>query len=252
MTPTTSVALRGRLGDAAVLTDFDGTLSPIVADPAAAAPGPGALAVLSDLVPAARVVGVISGRPVAFLAERLPDERLHLAGLYGFERRIGGVTSRVPDAERWAAPVAAAVADLTAAVPAGVIVEAKDLSLTVHHRTAPEAASTVEALAGEVAGRHGLTVRPARASFELHPPVAPDKGMVVEEMARGCTAVCFLGDDVGDLTAFAALDRLSAEGLATVKVAVATAESVPEVLAAADEVVDGTEGAIAWLESLLP
>lgn len=243
--------LRAQLATAAVLTDFDGTLSPLVDDPAAAVAGPGAVEVLTALADRAAVVGVVSGRPVDFLVSRLPDDRLHLAGLYGLERRDRGVVADVPEADRWVAPVAAAADDLRPTVPPGVVVEAKRLSITVHHRRAPEAAASVAVLAEDVAGRHGLTVRPARRAVELHPPQAPDKGVVVEDLAVGCDAACFVGDDIGDLPAFDALDRLAEKGLAVVKVAVETEDTVPALTRRADVVVDGPTGAVAWLRSLL-
>ena len=73
----------------------------------------------------------------------------------------------------------------------------------------------------------------------------------MEQLAAGCSAACFLGDDIGDLPAFAALGRLAAaDGLATVGVAVQDAETAPEVAAAADLIVEGPAGAmavLAWL-----
>jgi trehalose 6-phosphate phosphatase len=79
-----------------------------------------------------------------------------------------------------------------------------------------------------------------------------DKGTVVERLAAGCSAACFLGDDLGDLPAYAALARLAeVGGLSTVAVAVRDTEAAPEVAAAADLVVDGPDGAVAvlaWLD----
>lgn len=243
--------LRERLACAAVLTDFDGTLAPIVDDPAAARPAPGAISVLLDLAERAPVVGVISGRPVDFLVRHLPDERLHLAGLYGFERRdLGEVVDHV-EAARWVEPVRAAAEELDEHVPEGVVVEAKRLSITLHYRRCPERAAEVQTIAERVAAAHGLTTRRARKAVEVHPDHSPDKGMVVEELAAECEAACFVGDDVGDLAAFDALDRLADAGLVTVRVAVVSDESDPELVERADVRVDGSEGAVAWLASLL-
>lgn len=246
-----AIDVRARLGAAAVLTDFDGTLSAIVDDPAAAVPAPGAVDVLLALVERAAVVGVVSGRPVEVLARHLPDPRIHLSGLYGLERRVQGQVVALPETRRWVDPVASAGTELEARAPAGAVVERKRLSLTVHYRRCPEAAVEVRALAHEVAAAHGLAARPARMSVEMHPPETPDKGAVVEDLAEGCDAACFLGDDVGDLAAFDALDRLRDKGMDTVKVGVESEESAPELLARADERVVGPDGAITWLRSLL-
>jgi trehalose 6-phosphate phosphatase len=132
----------------------------------------------------------------------------------------------------------------------GVAVEAKGLSLTIHFRTRPELGPTVRAWADAEAARSGLVVRAAKASLELHPPVKADKGTVLEAAAAGMTAVCFLGDDVGDLPAFDGLDRLADAGVHTVRVAVSTSEAPAALLDRADVVVDGPAGALAVLEAL--
>lgn len=240
------------LGDAAVLTDFDGTLAPIVDDPAAVRPAPGAVDVLSALADRAAVVGVVSGRPVEVLARLLPDPRLRLAGLYGLERRVDGRVVDAPEGDRWRGPIGEAATRLRDLVPSGVEVEAKRLSLTVHHRRAPEAAGGAAAAAAEVAADLGLTVRPARMAVEVHPPEGPDKGTVVAELADGCAAACFVGDDVGDLPAFTALTRLATGGVVVARVAVDGPEAPQSLLEAADLSVDGPTGAVAWLRSLLP
>ena len=73
----------------------------------------------------------------------------------------------------------------------------------------------------------------------------------MREIVGDLGAACFLGDDFGDLPAFDALDELAAAGRSTVKVAVRSNEAPPEMLARADVVVDGPEGAKDVLEGLL-
>src|SRR3954469_18159782 len=71
---------------AGIVTDFDGTLAPIVLDPAAARALPGVGPLLGRLAARYSRVGVVSGRPAAFLLDRLgPVEGLRLVGLYGLE-----------------------------------------------------------------------------------------------------------------------------------------------------------------------
>ena len=233
---------------AAVLTDFDGTLSPVVDDPAAAAGLPGTADVLRALTGRFAVVAVVSGRPAGFLLDRL-GPGLRLSGLYGLEEvDADGHLTVAAAAAGWAPVVAGSIAAAVAAL--GPLVESKGLSLTLHHRTAPERAAEVRAWAAAEAARTGLVVRPAKASVELHPPVDVDKGTVVLAAAAGLDAACFLGDDVGDLPAFDALDRLATAGVRTVRVGVRTEEAPPDLLARADLVVDGPEGALAVLRHL--
>jgi len=242
--------LRADPATAAVLCDFDGTLSPIVADPTAARPVDGATEVLDALAARYRVVAVVSGRPVSFLRTVLPPS-VELNGLYGLERVHRGEPVDHPEALRWR-PVVTRVADRAVAeLPPGVLVEPKGLSLTLHFRQHPDLAGDVEEWASATAAGEGLDVRGAKMSVELHPPVAVDKGTVVHALADGCRAVCFLGDDVGDLPAFAALGALRRDGVATAGIAVRTPDVAPEVLDAADVAVDGPGGALEALRALL-
>jgi trehalose 6-phosphate phosphatase len=193
-------------------------------------------------------VAVISGRPAAFLVDRL-GVGVPISGLYGLEEVDGlGQVTVAPEARGWSEVVADAAG--RARDELGPVVEPKGASLTLHFRTAPERAGEVRDWAAAEATRTGLHVRPAKASVELHPPVATDKGTVVDALVAGLDAACFLGDDVGDLPAFDALDRFAAGGGHAVRIAVRTDESPDAVLARADLVVDGPDGAMEVLERL--
>jgi trehalose 6-phosphate phosphatase len=178
--------LRREPATAGIFSDFDGTLSPIVEDPELAKPVPGVPALLAELARRYAVVAVISGRPVAFLAARLPASVL-LAGLYGLEVQRHGELQIDPEAERWRPVVSAAVTRLDVAAPPGVLVEPKDLSVTCHYRTNPSLEPQVIALTQEVAAATGLVVRRGRKAAELLPPIRVDKGTVIRKWA----AVCF-------------------------------------------------------------
>lgn len=234
-----------------VFTDFDGTLSPIVTDPATAAPVPGVPDLLAALAGRYSVVAVISGRPVSFLAEHLPPSVLAV-GLYGLETRRDGVVEIDPVAEPWRPVIVDAVARARAGAPPEVLVEPKGLSVSLHYRTAPQLEGRVVALADEVARATGLVARPAKRSVELQPPVDRDKGTVLRGLAAGLSAGCYLGDDLGDVAAFTALDQLAAQGFHAVKVAVRGEEAPPALVDAADVVVDSPEGAADLLRTLLP
>lgn len=236
-----------------VLTDFDGTLSVLVDDPAAARPLPGSVDVLGRLVPRYGLVGVVSGRPVSFLADHLGVSGLWISGLYGLEAMVDGEIVEVAEAAPWRQVVRAAIVEAAGALP-GLLVEDKGLSMTVHFRTAPGRERDARSWAERVASTSGLVVREAKASLELHPPVVADKGSVIEAKVHahgGLDTVCFLGDDRGDLPAFEALSRLHGNGMQVVRVGVATPETPDALLAEADVALDGPEGALAFLTELL-
>ena len=66
---------------------------------------------------------------------------------------------------------------------------------------------------------------------------------------RGVRAILYAGDDLGDLSAFAAVDELRESGIPGVKVCSGSPEA-PEVAQAADIVVDGPAGIADLLETL--
>ena len=234
---------------AALFLDFDGVLAEIAPRPELATIRPGLAGVVGALAERLGRVAVVSGRPVDFLVTMLPAH-VDLVGLYGLERRIDGAHSTVADAEPWRLPIATAVGDAGEAFGAAVV-EPKGVSLTVHYRNDDDLRVPMEQWARDTAARTGLDWRPAKRSFELHPPLHLDKGTAVAELGAGHDPVAYVGDDLGDLPAFDGLDRLADDGATTVRVAVRGDEAPDELLARADHVVDGTAGAEVVLRDLL-
>lgn len=270
--PVPSAALRRALAPllvdpprSAVVCDFDGTLSPIVGDPSRARMLDGMDGVLGRLASRFGVVAVVSGRPVSFLSDRLaaagdvqtggsdrPSVKragIQLVGLYGLEwSGPGGTITTEPGADSWRPVLLEVAARLRSGAPPGVVIEPKGLAVTIHWRRAPEAAAWALSETAAEEERSGLRAHPGRLSIELRPPFEIDKGTTVARLVEGCSAACYLGDDLGDLPAFAALTRLASEdGLATVSVAVVDQESSPEVAEAADAAVSGPSEALILL-----
>jgi trehalose 6-phosphate phosphatase len=233
----------------ALVVDYDGTLSPIVEDAAAATPHPDVPDLLARLRDHLGLVAVISGRPVDFLAPLLPPG-LVLAGLYGLEVWTEAGRKDHPQAGNWREVVDDVAGRAELRGPQGVVVERKGLSLTLHYRTAPELEAAIGEFAAEEAIRSGLVARPARMSWELHPPIEVDKGTAVLDLADDFQAVAFAGDDFGDLPGFEALDELASRGVETLRIAVDSAEAPIELLERADVVVDGPEGLVALLSRI--
>ncbi len=197
-------------------------------------------------------MGVISGRPASFLADRLSSagDRVRLVGVYGCEWVDQGAIRRAPEVEPWVGVASEILEAARKEAPRGLGIEDKGASVTLHWRSAPEAGEWATGFATEWAKRTGMLLQPGRRAVELRPPVGLDKGTAVEKLAAGCEAACFAGDDAGDLAAFEALDRLARSGAKTVRLAVADEESPPELAAAADIVVHGPREALAMLGQL--
>lgn len=230
-------------GRGGVLLDFDGTLSPIVARPELARIRDGARRSLARLVSRYPVVAVISGRTDAELASLVEVPGVRLVGLYGMDEHQGLPAGLAEDVARAAAEVA------------GARVEPKGDSIAVHVRGAadPDAAERVlEAPLQAIARTHGFEVIGGKRVLELVPEGRPLKDGAVERIARDehLGALLFAGDDLADLRAFAALDRLAARGVITVKVAVRGPETPSALTAAADIVVDGPAGLVILLDRL--
>jgi trehalose 6-phosphate phosphatase len=133
-------------------------------------------------------------------------------------------------------------------------VERKGLSLAVHYREAPDPAAAEAALVAslsELATATGLHLMPGKRVLELAAG-RPSKGGLVERLARerAAHAVLFAGDDVADLDAFDALDRLAEDGVDTLRVAVRGPETPQPLLDRADLQVLGPGGLVSVLAQL--
>ncbi|WP_037670111.1 trehalose-phosphatase [Streptomyces griseus] len=265
-TPTTRAgrdglaAILARPRRAVVALDFDGTLAPIVADPEQARAHPDAVAALTALAPRIAAVTVITGRP-AEVAVRHGGfagvtglEHLVVLGHYGAERWEGG-TLTAPDPHPGVAAVRAELPDAIerAGASHGTWVEEKGRAVAVHTRRAEDPQAAFDALRQpltDLAARHGLIVEPGRMVLELRPP-GMDKGVALLEHLRdtGAEAVLYAGDDLGDLPAFAAVEKLRSDGVPGLLVCSGSSE-VTELAERADLVVDGPAGVVRLLRAL--
>jgi trehalose 6-phosphate phosphatase len=256
----------GRAGLAALLAsaaraligvDFDGTLAPIVPDPAQARALPAAVAALRALTPLVGTVAVLTGRPAVKAVElgtldEVPG--IVVLGHYGRQRwQDGTLDSPSPPAglaiarDRLPAVLAAAAA------PEGTWVEDKTDALAVHTRRTADPERALDAIRGpllRLAAETGLLAEPGRLVLELR-PLGADKGTALEKLAneRGSSAVMFCGDDLGDRPAFAAVRMMRSAGRPGLTVLSGSAE-VGELAGEADLVVDGPEGIAALLAAM--
>jgi trehalose 6-phosphate phosphatase len=236
----------------ALVMDFDGTLSDIVARPDDAAARPEIVPLLHTLVARFGVVGIVSGRPVEFLRTQLPVAGLALVGQYGLERAVGDDIEADPRVEPFLAAVADVAARADAELP-GVLVERKGrIAVTLHWRTDQDRSDEGRDWADRMAAASGLALYPTRMAAELRPPVGVDKGDAIAALVDGVRVAMFAGDDHGDLAAFDALAELRARGAldAIVRVAVRSPEEPSELVARTDVGVAGPEGFVSLLRAL--
>jgi trehalose 6-phosphate phosphatase len=255
-------AILARPQKAVVGLDFDGTLAEIVPDPEQARAHPGAVPALAALAPRVASVAVVTGRPAGVAVRYggfagVPGlDHLVVLGHYGAERwdAVSG-TVKTP------APhpgVAAARAELPGVLDKagawqGTWIEEKGQAVAVHTRRASDPQAAFEALRGplaEFAARHGLILEPGRMVLELRPS-GMDKGVALAEYVREvkAEAVLYAGDDLGDLPAFAAVEKLRSDGVPGLLVCSGSAE-VPELADRADLLLPGPPAVVEFLGSL--
>jgi trehalose-phosphatase len=207
-----------RGGRLLLLTDYDGTLTPLVQNPDEAwLPQ----AVRDDLQALARTpgvhLGVVSGRDLADLRERVTVPEAVYAGSYGLEIDGPGMSFRHPEALAQEETLLAISVDLSlrARTVPGMYVELKRFGVAVHYRHVPpdqvgrvdmEIARAIRPDEGRLRIFHGTKV------IEIQPRVAWTKGDcalwisdVIQRTFGNQLMVSYMGDDWTDEPAFEAL-----------------------------------------------
>ncbi|MFI9535148.1 trehalose-phosphatase [Nocardia fusca] len=223
-----------------VASDYDGTLAPIVSDPAKAYPHGESVRALRALAGlSGTTAAVISGRALRDLAalSRLPVE-VQLIGSHGSEFDVGFVHAIDSDARQLLREVVTALNKIAADHP-GVTVESKPASVALHVRNAtPEIGrrALVQARQGPACWV-GVQVTEGKAVIELA-VVPTDKGSALSTVRHqeSASAAVFFGDDVTDEKAFRALSGPDigikvGEGESLAKYRVDSTEAVSHALA---------------------
>lgn len=207
-------ALRQLASQRSVLAfDFDGTLAPIVDDPAAVRLPRAVIAAMRSLC--ARVpVALISGRGVADLRAHLPFEPRYVVGNHGAE----GLPDDPARAQRWTLVTRGWLSQLSGWLddPApnglglpqerqGLWIEDKQLSLTVHYRNASNPRRERRRLVEMIEQLQPLaTVVPGKMVINLLPGDAPDKRSALRRICEleGIASALYAGDEETDEQVF--------------------------------------------------
>ena len=196
-----------------LLFDYDGTLTPIVEHPDdAVLPAP-VKQLLSRLESSDKfLVGVVTGRSLSDISGRVGLPGLIYAGNHGLEIMAPGLEFVHEAAAALASVQEEIGARLREAMvgEAGVIVEPKGLSLTVHYRMAPDSHEK------QINERFNATVAPfvesgsvrittGKKVLEVRPNVEWDKGKAIAKLQEtfiGAGLTVFFGDDRTDEDGF--------------------------------------------------
>lgn len=198
--------------------DFDGTLAPIVAEPQNARLPDDMLQRLNTLARHAPV-GILTGRSIEDARSRIPFEADFVIGNHGIEGMPGWekrAQRYVGVCQNWCQALEAVLSE-DAWSDAGLLIEDKRYSLSVHYRNARDPARTAARLSALFATLSPLPrVIAGKCVFNLLPDDAADKGSALAQLidATGARTTLYVGDDVTDEHAF----RLRRPDLLTIRV----------------------------------
>jgi trehalose 6-phosphate phosphatase len=226
--------------DILLVTDFDGTLSEIEADPTEAHILPASLAALRRLAVLLRRVAVLSSRPTADLERMVPLRGIDLIG-------DSGVKDITPDERARLDRFNVKAAQLLSGF-AGVWLEIKPGGTAVHHRKAQVGPAEILDLIKPLLESSHLKAQAGRRVIEVIPRERP-KGDALAALIEGRRpeGVVCLGDDENDRPMF---DHLARIGLPHVTVGVASDEARADLFAECDLVASGPDQVSRFLTML--
>jgi trehalose 6-phosphate phosphatase len=204
------------------LTDFDGTLTPIVEKPEDAILPDTTRNMLQMLLRQKVTIGIISGRALADLKEKVSLPGIIYAGNHGLEIDGPGLFYINPLAEdiKPFFRIIRKVLDLTVGSIRGVFVEDKGIGLSVHYRQVEEGnvghLKIMVERAVNVPGARGIfKVTAGKKVCEIRPAVNWDKGkairLLMKRLSKGGRQSgllpIYLGDDLTDEDGFKTIEK---------------------------------------------
>lgn len=189
-----------------LVTDVDGTISPIVDQPDQARVDPGIKTSLKELTDILPLVGVISGRSAQDVSERVGIEGIVYIGNHGLERLVDHQVIPDQGVLKYRAALERAAEELDALIYPGMMVEDKVATLSIHYRMAQDhevVEQNLYPLILSIANSHGLDLFSGRKVYELRPPLKMDKGSAFRSLVTDyhLAAAIYLGDDTTDASA---------------------------------------------------
>lgn len=194
--------------------DFDGTISRIVPVPQDAEVDSDITAPLQALADRPEfTVSIVSGRALADVRERAGLENAIYVGNHGLEIEARDVRFREPDAEALRRELRCLLLQLKLALSEtdGLEIEDKGLTLSVHFRRVAEQLQdwTRSVTCSTVSRSRSFACREGKMVLEVFPRVDWHKGRAVKWITRevlpSSPLLIYLGDDISDEDAFAAI-----------------------------------------------
>jgi len=242
-----------RLG---LVTDVDGTISPIVDVPDEARVTPRNLELLAKLQAQLTLTAVISGRAAEDVHQRVGLPGLVYVGNHGMESWQDGEVHVSPVTAAYRDNLSTAVPEIKQIMVGGMRFEDKGATLSVHYRQTCDPERIADELTPtmqSIAEKHGLYLTRGRMVYEFRPPVKIDKGTAFEELVKThqLEAAFYLGDDTTDVAVFVAARLLRETGQCLSYGLGVQSQGTPQaVLTEADFLVQEVAGVASFLDWL--
>jgi len=202
-----------------LLTDYDGTLTPIVEKPELAYLSPEVRECLQGLAKNPRLtLGIISGRTLEDLQQRVGINDIIYAANHGLEIERPGISFINPAAKQAIPLLRSLCQDISKAIAdiKGARIDDKGLTLSLHYRLVDESRlDELNKIFTEIVkpslSSDKIRITPSKKAYDIRPAVDWDKGKAVEFIAQKLTGedkllMLFLGDDVTDYDGFRTVD----------------------------------------------
>ena len=241
--------------------DIDGTLSPIAPTPDEARIFPGVLPLLEQAQKYAQVA-ILTGRSIDDGARIVNLDGLTYIGTHGLEWSEGlpwlHPVEIIPEALNYYEPgkyLLDLVEQHLSELP-GVIVQRKRIGGSIHYRLAPDPTETRQKLLSllkQPARQVNMSLSEGKLIIEIRVPLPIHKGLALRQFVRryGLNAIVFAGDDRTDLDAVTEITRMRKEGIAALSIVVQHHDTLPELLAQADIVVQEVPGMVELLREMV-
>ncbi len=236
--------------------DFDGTLSRVVPEPAAAKPLPGVPELLEALTSSYRLVAIVSGRRATDLLERIGVRGPRLVGLHGAEEIVRGELRQPAEAAAWRAAARRLAEEASELIVdeglVGCEVEPKDLAVSVHYRKAvpPEPPEELLEWARSKASLFGFHFGIGRMVLEFRPAPISKAGTLERLMREFRLANAVLaGDDTADVEAMARAKEVVPGHL--LRIGMRSREEPPDLLEHSDVQAESGEQLVKLLQTFL-
>lgn len=211
--------IRARCNDGILcMLDFDGTLVPIVDNPADCRLSTEVKQILKDISGGKNnTVAIISGRQLSDLRKRVGIKNIYYGGSHGLEISGPAMEFVHPETEHTKRPVELLKRSMEKefhSIP-GILIESKPFSFAFHYRMLPQediksAVRRFRHLVLESTLKHRISVLRGKKVLEVIPRINWDKGAAVNyirDLTGGRVCPVYVGDDRTDESAFKALEH---------------------------------------------